>query len=134
MVFEEIDKPFNLNPCVVVKSIVFIIPMGWIMWHIDTILKITVLITITFIRRKRSNPEKGDYMEELITKLNAIPNSYFEFVDTVVEYAEEKEAHLRMLIEYLNNTPSATPSDVLKFITFQPDFFDDEIDESLLVG
>ena len=73
-------------------------------------------------------------MEELISKLNSIPNSYFEFVDTVVEYAEEKEVHLKLLIEYLNNNLSATPSDVLKFITYQPDFFDDEVNEVLLVG
>ena len=74
-------------------------------------------------------------MEELISRLNVIPDSYFEFVDTVIAFAEEKEMHLKQLIEYLNSNPSATPSDILKFITFQPDFFDDELEQDpLLVG
>ncbi|MBQ1171094.1 MAG: hypothetical protein IIX48_00665 [Lachnospiraceae bacterium] len=76
-------------------------------------------------------------MEELISRLNAISNSYFEFVDSVIDYAEEKETHLYLITEYLNTNPSATPSDVLKFISFQPDFFDNEevhVNNALLVG
>ena len=29
-------------------------------------------------------------MEELIERLNKIPDAYFEFIDSVVDYADEK--------------------------------------------
>ena len=76
-------------------------------------------------------------MEELIGRLNAIPDAYYEFVDSVIDYAEKKETHLFILNDYLQNNPPATPSDILKFITFQPDFFDDDevhVKSELLVG
>lgn len=96
-----------------------------------------VSINIIYICEEKLNQERDDYMEELFSRLNAIPNSYFEFVDSVIDYAEEKETHLYLITEYLNTNPSATPSDVLKFITFQPDFFDNEevhANNTLLVG
>lgn len=62
-------------------------------------------------------------MNTLISKLNLLPNSYFEFVDSIIDYAEEKEEHLNLLLNFLNDNPSATPSDIIKFISFQPDFF-----------
>lgn len=75
-------------------------------------------------------------MENLIQRLNLIPNSYYEFVDTVVDYAGSKESHFSTITEYLNSNPSATPSDILKFISFQPDFFDDSapVNFDTLVG
>jgi len=75
-------------------------------------------------------------MEQLIQRLNFIPNSYYEFVDSVVDYAESKESHLKILMEFLDKNPSATPSDIIKFITFQPDFFEDSapMDLDTLVG
>ena len=75
-------------------------------------------------------------METLIQRLNVIPNSYFEFVDSVIDYAELKESHFNIIMEYLENNPTATPSDVIKFISFQPDFFEDSapIDIDTLVG
>lgn len=76
-------------------------------------------------------------MEELISRLNALPNSYFEFVDSVIDYVEEKEEHLNLIIGFLDSNPSATPSDVLRYITFQPDFFGDgdvHVENVMLVG
>ena len=75
-------------------------------------------------------------MEKLIQRLNLIPNSYFEFVDSVVDYAELKESHFDIIMEYLDNNPTATPSDIIKFISFQPDFFEDSapVDIDSLVG
>lgn len=75
-------------------------------------------------------------MENLICKLKAIPNSYFEFVDSVIDYIDQNSERLELVMNYLNHNPSATPSDVLKFITFQPDFFCDgevHIENSKLV-
>ena len=64
-------------------------------------------------------------MEQLIQKLNSIPNSYFEFVDSVVDYAQIKNDHMTLVLDFLEGNPDATPSDVIKFISYQPDFFDD---------
>lgn len=74
-------------------------------------------------------------MEELISRLNAIPNSYFEFIDSVVDYAERKEEHRIFIMNYLNNNRSATVSDVLRLISSQPDFYEDEapIESDMLV-
>lgn len=75
-------------------------------------------------------------METLISKLNLIPNAYFEFIDSVVDYASSKASHLKLLTEYLDKNPSATVTDILRLISTQPDFFDDETtDEAdVLVG
>ena len=75
-------------------------------------------------------------MEQLIQILNHIPNSYYEFVDSVVSYAEIKEEHYDLLIKYLHENESATPSDIIRFISYQPDFFDDSVpvDADILVG
>lgn len=70
-------------------------------------------------------------MEQLIQRLNFIPNSYYEFVDSVIDYAESKESHLNLLNNFLDNNPSATPSDIIKFISFQTDFFEDSTPSDL---
>lgn len=74
-------------------------------------------------------------MEELISWLNAIPNSYFEFIDSVVDYAERKEEHRILIMNYLNDNRSATVSDVLRLISSQTDFYEDEapIESDMLV-
>jgi hypothetical protein len=66
-------------------------------------------------------------MEELINRLNAIPNAYFEFIYSVVDYAESKTSHYTLIMDYLSASPSASISDVLKFISQQPDFFEDDV-------
>lgn len=74
-------------------------------------------------------------MDQLISRLNSIPNAYYEFVDSVVDYAESKESHLTLLMDFLNARPNASITDVLRFISKQPDFFDDEVpveEESLV--
>lgn len=75
-------------------------------------------------------------MEQLIERLNRIPDSYFEFVDSVVDYARNKESHFKLVMEFLDSNPDATPSDIIKFISFQPDFFTDSVpmDTRILVG
>jgi hypothetical protein len=65
-------------------------------------------------------------MDFLISKLNEIPNSYFEFIDSVVDYAKSKPEHLTLINEYLQTHPLVSVSDVLRLISTQPDFYDDE--------
>ena len=75
-------------------------------------------------------------MDALISRLNSIPNSYYEFVDSVVDYAKSKASHLEVIMQYLDDNEESTPSDIIKFISTQPDFFDDDAptDMNSLVG
>lgn len=61
-------------------------------------------------------------MEELVKKLNAIPNSYFGFVAGIVGYAKRKPERLQKVMEFLNSSDELTTSDIVKFVTMQPDF------------
>lgn len=61
-------------------------------------------------------------MEELINKLNAIPNSYFGFVAGIVTYVKQKPSRLDSLLAFINGSDNLTPSDVVKFVMDQPDF------------
>ena len=66
-------------------------------------------------------------MDQLITKLNQIPNAYYEFIDSTVEYASAKTEHLSILLNFLDEKNDASVTDVLRFISHQPDFFDDVV-------
>ena len=73
-------------------------------------------------------------MKELIEKLNSIEDSYFEFVDSVVDYAKSKKEHFVILTEFMDKNPNASVSDVLEFISDQPDFFEDDVKVKSKVG
>ena len=61
-------------------------------------------------------------MEELVKKLNQIPNSYFGFVMGIVTYAKRKPERLEKVLNYINSSENLTPSDIVKFVMIQPDF------------
>ena len=61
-------------------------------------------------------------MEELVRKLNAIPNSYFGFVAGIVTYAKRKPERLKKVMGFMTSSENITPSDVVKFVMSQPDF------------
>ena len=64
-------------------------------------------------------------MQELIEKLNAIPNSYFDFVSAIVSYTKKKPERLKTVLQFLNENPEASSSDVICFVANQPDFAED---------
>ena len=64
-------------------------------------------------------------MEELNNRLCNIKDSYSDFVGAIMHYANEKPSRLEVLIDFLNNNPNASSSDVVKFVSDQPDFSDD---------
>lgn len=66
-------------------------------------------------------------MEELVRRLNDIPNSYFAFVAGIVAYARKKPECLQKVLCYLNDTPNLTTSDVIKFVSIQSDFYEDNL-------
>lgn len=64
-------------------------------------------------------------IEELKGKLKKIKGSYDSFVIAVIVYAKKKECRLTTVNDYIDNHPSATTSDILSFISEQPDFEED---------
>lgn len=66
-------------------------------------------------------------MEELYNMLNAIQDTYFEFVDTVLTYVKKKPERLAAVSDYLKRNNNLTSSDILHFISTKPDFFEDDV-------
>ena len=64
-------------------------------------------------------------MEELTALLNAIDDSYYDFVSAMINYAEKKPTRQKLLVDYIKNTPNLKSSDVVRFVSEQNDFFED---------
>lgn len=61
-------------------------------------------------------------MDELYERLNKIPDSYFAFVLGIVSYVKMKPSRLDVVLTFLRDNENAKSSDVVKFISEQPDF------------
>ncbi len=61
-------------------------------------------------------------MEELVKKLELIPNSYFAFIAGIVSYAKKKPERMAAVMSFLDNSDNLTTSDVVEFVMMQPDF------------
>ena len=66
-------------------------------------------------------------MEELYNMLISIQDTYFEFVDSVLAYVKKKPERLAAVSEYIKCHKNLTSSDVLRFISTRPDFFEDDV-------
>lgn len=64
-------------------------------------------------------------MGELSALLNEIEDSYFDFVSAILHYAEKKPERQEVLLNFLHANPSAMSSDVVRFVSDQPDFHED---------
>lgn len=64
-------------------------------------------------------------MEELTALLNAIDDSYYDFVSAMINYAAKKITRQKLLVDYIKNTPNLKSSDVVRFVSEQNDFFED---------
>jgi hypothetical protein len=64
-------------------------------------------------------------MDELSALLNNIEDAYFDFVSAMLHYAEKKVSRQETLLAYLKSNPHAKSSDVVRFVSDQPDFFED---------
>ena len=65
-------------------------------------------------------------MEELFSKLIKIPNCYFGFVAGVIAYVKKKPEHIETVMNFLDTSDTLTTSDIIEFISDQPDFFDED--------
>lgn len=73
-------------------------------------------------------------MEELVNKLNAIPNSYFGFVAGIVTYAKKKPERLKKVLDFIDSSDDLTPSDIVKFVMSQSDFHEYGLGVKEMVG
>lgn len=64
-------------------------------------------------------------MGELSALLNEIEDSYFDFVSAILHYAEKKPERQEALLSFLHGNPAASSSDVVRFVSDQPDFHED---------
>jgi hypothetical protein len=64
-------------------------------------------------------------MNELSELLNNIEDSYFDFVSAILHYAEKKPSRLDTVVKYIKTHPNVKSADVVKFVSDQPDFFED---------
>lgn len=63
-------------------------------------------------------------MEEFAIALQKVSDSYDDFVIGVMAYVKKKPEHLDDVKKFMENNPKASSSDILKFISDQPDFFE----------
>lgn len=61
-------------------------------------------------------------MEELVLRLNSMPNSYFGFVMGIVAYCKQNPNRVRKVLDFIDSTDGVTPSEVVRFVMEQPDF------------
>ncbi len=73
-------------------------------------------------------------MEELENKLKAIPDSYYGFVVGIINYVKQNPCRLQKVLRFINSTKDLTSSDVVKFVSDQPDFHEFGINKAYMAG
>lgn len=63
-------------------------------------------------------------MDELTRRLNAIPDTYSDFVAAITSYASRTPERLQKVLNYLDTEGDLTTADVIRFISDQPDFYE----------
>lgn len=66
-------------------------------------------------------------MDELINRLNEVSDSYFGFVAGISTYAKKKPERMKNIMNYMNDNPQALSSDIIRFVSLQPDFHEDTV-------
>ena len=64
-------------------------------------------------------------MMEIRELLEKIEDSYTDFVDAICHYAQKTPARTQIVLDYLKTNPKAKSSDVVRFVSDQPDFVED---------
>lgn len=62
----------------------------------------------------------------LYNRLAGISDAYPDFIIGILIHVSHKPSRMQALLNYLDRYPNATSSDVVEFVSFQPDFFDDD--------
>ena len=64
-------------------------------------------------------------MSELTILLNNVEDTYYDFVLAMVRYAEKKPSRRDLLLDFIKSNPHALSSDIIEFVSNQPDFAED---------
>ena len=64
-------------------------------------------------------------MEELTKLLNDVQGSYYDFVVAMLHYAKKKKSRLVVLTDFIKKNKDLTTSDIIEFVSSQPDFYED---------
>ena len=64
-------------------------------------------------------------MTELKEMLIRVKDSYFDFVIGILAYAGKNKNRLETVTKYIKDNPDLTTSDIIYFVSCQPDFYDD---------
>ena len=67
----------------------------------------------------------GERMEELTKLLNDVQGSYYDFVVAMLHYAKKKKSRLVILTDFIKKNKDLTTSDIIEFVSSQPDFYED---------
>ncbi len=70
---------------------------------------------------------EDEALEEVLSKLRAIPDSYEGFVQGIYTYVRKKPERLEKVMNYINNNKDVTSSDVVAYVMQQPDFHEDGV-------
>ena len=73
-------------------------------------------------------------MKELEKLLNNVSDTYEDFVIAILHYAKKKNSRLDAVLTYMKENPNATSSDIVYFISTQPDFFEDAAEQYVPSG
>ena len=68
---------------------------------------------------------EGEFMEELTKLLNNVQGSYYDFVVAMLHYAKKKKSRLVVLTEFIKKNKDITTSDIIEYVSSQPDFYED---------
>lgn len=63
--------------------------------------------------------------KRLAAALCAVSDSYPDFISGIVHYAKKKPERMAAVWKFLNEHPDALSSDIVEFVSDQPDFMED---------
>lgn len=86
---------------------------------------------VTNIECNNITDENKLLLNQLKTRLENIKDSYSDFVDAITQYVKRKQEHLDLLNLFLDEHPEASTSDVVYFVSIQPDFFEDSVPQKI---
>lgn len=68
-----------------------------------------------------------DEVRELVKRLSSVPDFYIGFVLGITTYAKKKPERMAKVMEYMEQNPNASTSDIVGFVMLQEDFHEDGV-------
>ena len=66
----------------------------------------------------------SESVKKLQDRLVMVPDTYSDFVSGIIHYSLKKPERMNVVMEYLEKHPDAMSSDIVKFVSDQPDFME----------